>query len=336
MPQPQPIDDVSVALEEALGITPEVAPVDENLPADGELSPEAEQLPGEEDAEEEVPLAEGEFELPDSIDIKEFAELAGVDVDYLYNNMTMTSANGDVISIGEWKDNLKEQAQGGNLQQQQQDILAQQQHMQAQAALREQYGEPIRRYQDALQEITEKYKSTNWKELTDAHGDKAELARVQMQQRYSQIQNELGRMTGEYEQALGGYATQIAQHQLQEIVKTHPTWTDQASATTEMQEIHKAIASTGITYEQMINEIGGMGGSVKLAILELAARGASAGNISHKKVRTVAKSLRGGRTISAQQQKRMQRAKSLKAARGGTRKQQQQAAIDLIAANGGI
>ncbi len=335
MPEAQPIDDISAALEGALGIEPAA----EETPAPDEPLVHEDGTPLSEEeiallADEETPPAEdGDFELPDTIDIKAFAELAGIDVDYLYNNMTMTSANGDPITIGAWKD---QQKGGSNIQQQQQQVIAAQQNIEAQTALREQYGDPIRRYQSALKEISEKYQDTNWKELTDEHGDKAELARIQMQQRYSQIQSELGKMEGEYQQALGGHATQVAQQQLAEIVKTHPTWTDMNIAMEAMHGIHDAISGTGITYEQMINEVGGMGGVAKLAILELAAKGAAAGNIDPHKVRKVAKSLRSGRTISATQQKRMQRAKAIKAARGGSRREQQQAAVDLIAANGGL
>lgn len=329
MPEEQ-IDDIGLALEGALGIEPAVE--EEVVPGE-EIDSELDTSPEE---GEEEPGEEGDLDI-DSLpaNIKERAEALELDPSFFYD-AAVTLNDGTSMTIGQLKDAV--QAGGGSeaIQKQQTDILAQQQHMQAENALREQYGEPIRRYEDALAEIAEKYKSTNWKELTDEHGDKAELARIQMQQRYTQIQQDVAEMKGEYAQAMGGYAGQVAQAQLTEIIKTHPTWTDNTVAIAEMQAIHKAVAGTGITYEQMTNEVGGMGGAVKLAILELAAKGAAAGNIDPKKVRKVAKSLKGGRTISSIQQKRMQQAKALKAARGGTRKQQQQAAIDLIAANGGL
>lgn len=314
---------------------PTAVPVTEEIPDDDGLLAESGLLPEGEEVDEEELMAEGEEVYVDDLPAgaKERAEALGVDAGFFYET-EYTLQDGTVMTVGEMKDQI--QGGGGDIQKQQQDILAQQQHMQAQTALNTQYGEPIRRHKDALEDISKRYQETNWKELTDEHGDKAELARVQMQQRYTQIQHELGQMEGEYQKALGGYATHVAQEQLKSIVKTHPTWSDMAVANAELQGIHTALASTGITFEQMTNEIGGVGGPVKLAILELAAKGAAAGGISKKKVRRVAKSLKGGRTISAKQQQRMQRAKKVKGAVGGTRQQQQAAAIQLIQDNGGL
>lgn len=334
--QAQQLDELGAALAGVLNEEmpkPTNVPVPKNEIPDDELGPEADQLPGEEGEGEE----DGEYIDQDDLpsNIKERAEALEVDPSFFYD-AAVTLNDGTSMTIGELKDAVQAGGSTGNIQAQQQQVLAQQQQMQAEHALREQYGEPISQYQHALKEIEDRYKGTNWKELTDEHGDKAELAKIQMQQQYSQTKAELDRITGEYQQAMGGYANQVAQAQLQEIVKTHPSWTDQATANVEMQEIHKAIAGTGITYDQMLNEIGGMGGAAKLAILELAAKGAAAGNIEPKKVRKVARSLRGGRTISATQQKRMQQAKSLKAAKGGTRRQQQDAAVEMIKAAGGL
>ena len=299
--------------------------------------------------EEEQPIhevegTEGQVETPedtgdvDYADIpasaKERAEFLGVEPEFFYD-VEYTMQDGSTMTAGDMKNAL----QSGDTKQtgiQQAEILRQQHDMQAHAALEQEYGGPLRQRRDMLSQIEERYKSINWKAQVDEHGDQAEMARMKMQMEYSQLQNEIATGEAEYGTKMQEYGAQVAQAQFQEIVKSHPTWSDGNVAQADLKSMHEAIAGTGISYDVMMSEIGGAGGAMKLAILELAAKGMAAGSINKNKVKKKIRNIKSGRTITAEQQKRMQAGQRMKQAKSGTRRDRVAASVDLISANGGI
>ena len=316
------LDELGTALADSLGITQPETPEQEE-------TPEQQELQGEETDEVEE-LEEDIDDGPLPAGVKARAEALDVDPSFFYE-MEYTLNDGTVMTVGDMKD----QIQGGSgIQSQGQELQAKVQQFEAQQALQEQYGAPIMQLENALQEVTERYKQTNWKELTDEHGDKAELAKLQMQQRYSEIENRLNTLKGEHQQAMQSYSQQANQGNIDGILKAHPTWTDPQVAQTELGQIHEGVKDI-ISIEEMTHLIGQMGPRA-LQVFERAATGGKVANIDTKRVKRAAKALKGGKSISATQQRRMQQAKRNKAAVGGTRQQREAAAVQMIADAGGI
>lgn len=308
---------------------PTAIPVKEEIPDDDGLLAESGLLPEEEEVEEVDEETIDDGPLPAGV--KARAEALEVDPSFFYE-MEYTLNDGTVMTVGDMKDQI--QSGGGAIQAQQQELQAKVQQFEAQQALQEQYGAPIMQLENALQEVTERYKQTNWKELTDEHGDKAELAKLQMQQRYSEIENRLNTLKGEHQQAMQSYSQQATQGNIDGILKAHPTWTDPQVAQAELGQIHEGVKDI-ISIEEMTHLIGQMGPKA-LQVFERAATGGKVANIDTKRVKRAAKALKGGKSISAKQQRRMQQAKRNKAAVGGTRQQREAAAVQMIADAGGI
>lgn len=280
--------------------------------------------------------SDADVELP--MGVKERAEAIGVDPSFFYD-MEYTMNDGSVMTIGDMKDQVQN---GGTsediktLKQQQQQLIQERQMLAAQHAIQKDKGEPLEAAKRALSSLTAQYRSINWKEQIDAHGDSAELAKVRMQSQYTQLEQNINNLQSEYDSALSHYTGQVAETQKEAILGIHPDWNDPNTAIAGMQKIHTALQSTGISYDEMINEVSGMGGAVKLAILELAVKGAEGSSFNINEVRKAAKTLSGGRTITAAQQKKMQQGKALQAAKTGSRKQRLAASAQLIADAGGI
>lgn len=332
MPELSQRAQASQILQDAMNDT---TPAEEQTPAP--LGSQPEPLPPEEEAvippasEDEGPLLHpdgtplteeeiatlppeedeaGELDI-DSLprDAKGRAEALGLDPSFFYD-MEYTMKDGTVLSVGAMKDKLTDG--GVNFEQQQDELNQKQRQFEATLVLNEQFGEPIRQHEAALKQLQEKYKTTNWKELTDEYGDKAELAKVQMQQRYSQIENELANMKGQYGQAMQNFQVQISQEVIHGIVSYHPEWKDPEVAKTALGQVHDGIKDL-VSLEEMTQIVSTMGLKA-LKVFERAATGGKVTNIDQKRVRKAAAALKGGRTISAQQQQKMQMAKRIKAA----------------------
>lgn len=311
--------------------------VDLNDATGGDYVPDEEEQPeaeGEEGSLEEAENAEsGDIDYADiPAAAKERAEFLGVEPEFFYD-VEYTMQDGSTMTAGDMKNAL----QNGDTKQvgiQQSEMLRQQQAMQAHAALDQEFGTPLRQKKDMLQQIENRYREINWKAQVDEHGDQAEMARMKMQMEYSQLQNQIAKDESEYGTKMQEYGNTIAQAEYQEIVKTHPTWSDGNVAQAELKSLHEAIAGTGLSYDMMMSEIGQPGGAMKLAILEMAAKGVQAGSINKNKVKRKMQNIKSGRTISRKQQERMQAAKRMKDAKGGTRRERVAASVDMIRSAG--
>jgi len=335
--EPQVTDDaITDALSGALGLetadpaAPEEAVTDDTLVhEDGTpLTEEELEAVGDEDglAYDDLPT-----------NIKDRAEKLGVDPSMFYD-ADVTLSDGTVMSIGEMKDQIQSGgAVNASVQQQQQQLMQQRQQFEARQAIDAQLGAPMRNLEEQYKKIEAEYGETNWQGLVEEYGaDKVELARVKMQQQYTQLKSQAAEMKARYDGAIANYSGNIANAEITAILQKHPDWQDMTVARTEMGKIHQSLASTGITMDEIVSEVTGTGGAVKLALLELAVLGANAGNIDNKRVRKAVKTLKTGRTITAAQQKRMQTAKAMKAAQGGTRQEKLAASVALIQQAGGI
>ena len=314
------LEDLGAALEQSLEPAVEITP---------EVVPEVAEVVEETGEETEEIQEDGEL-FDESMDIKDFAEMAGIDVGDLYNSLTMKTAKGDTITLGEMKDQF--QADGGSLQTQQAEFQQQQHRFAAEQSIQKEYGQPVTQIESAMQQLTDRYQQTNWKELIDAHGDKAELAKSRMQQEYSQLEVELSKRRGAYQQALNNFQYQITDENQSAILQMHPDWKDPDVARPALAEIHTAISDI-VSLDEMTQIIAQMGPKA-LQIFERAKTGRQATNINKNRVRKAAKSFKGGKAGSAAQQLRNAKGKFVQAAKGGTRRQQQDAAIQLIAEHG--
>ena len=304
----------------------EVEERDEPLPHET-MGEEVEEV--EESPEEAVKAAESdESDLGEDFTVAELAEAIGVDPAYLYK-MRLPKADGTSLTLGEWKDNPTAVPQD-----EMQNFQREQQMFQARQAIDGEYREKLDYLKYAKEDLTEKYKQINWSEAKEKHGDAAEVEKLRMQQQYSQIDGQLNAMQAEYDQKVAGYSGAVAQDAIDRVVRAKPAWRDPQVATTEMQAIHAPLKDK-LAYDQIVagvnGQIPGVDPVAFLDILELAAKGAAASNLTPQQVRKKLKPLRSGKSITRQQQAKMQQGKMLKQAKKGTRRERLAAAEALIA-----
>jgi hypothetical protein len=255
---------------------------------------------GQEELEEGLEAApegeEGDLLYDDlPLTAKERAEALGVDVNLFYDTKFAFSDGSDPMSASEMNDWIQE-------------------HKQNDAGL-------VDLKQNQL--ITE-------------HGDAAKIKKLEMEQSINEVEGDLRQMVGEYRQAMGGFQGNVRNTEIQKLGQMHPEWSTPEIGLEGLRQIHAGLPAGMISFEEMVgNLIDKPNGSAMLRLYEQASTGNAVSSMDENKVRTAAKGLKSGRTISMSQQRKMQMGKALKAAAGGTRAQKT-AAADVLLKQAGL
>ena len=316
------------ALAGVLGLTPET---DDNDPDEA--------LVGAEEVSEEIE-GEGE-EGEDEFDMsaKGLAEALDVDAEFLYG-VEYSVGDGEAMTAGEMKDELIKLRQGGTaVQDEMVKARNMQQYLQAQNALSQQYGKPIERADSLLRKLSGEYNEINWKSAVDEYGSDAMVKKLTLESQIREVQGDLQTMNGEYDQAMAGYAGQVKNNELQAMAAQHPEFKTFEEGVEYARKVYDGLESPPFTFEQMGEMLMSQGGARLLPTFEAASKMSGISNIDAKRVRGSMKTLRGGRSISKAQQRKMQAgraAKALELAKGGTRQQRDAAAMALINQAGGL
>jgi len=291
----------------------------------------------------EAKRAEGDVNYDDvPLSAKERAEYFGVDPSLFYDTEFAFSDGSDPMTASQMNDWIQERKkdEGGlvDLRQQQQQFQQQQDMAQAQAGVNQKYGQPLSKANYIRSELISQRDGADWRALQDQYGDKAQIKRLQLDQQINEVENDIRIMNGEYQQALGGFQQNIQNVEIQSIAKMHPEWETQEQGMDGLRKIHAGLQGVmNISFDQMIHElVMTPNGAARLPLFEQASKYGAIGNMDENKVRKAATSIKAGRTISAEAQIKMQNARAVKAAIGGTRQQKNAAAAALIKQAGGI
>lgn len=300
---------------------------------------------GQEELEEGLEAApegeEGDLLYDDlPLTAKERAEALGVDVNLFYDTKFAFSDGSDPMSASEMNDWIQEHKQNDaglvDLKQQQAAFVEQQQVAQAQQHFAKQYGQPISRAEGIHRELKQQYEGANWNQLITEHGDAAKIKKLEMEQSINEVEGDLRQMVGEYRQAMGGFQGNVRNTEIQKLGQMHPEWSTPEIGLEGLRQIHAGLPAGMISFEEMVgNLIDKPNGSAMLRLYEQASTGNAVSSMDENKVRTAAKGLKSGRTISMSQQRKMQMGKALKAAAGGTRAQKT-AAADVLLKQAGL
>lgn len=238
-----------------------------------EIKSELETVPEEETtqeavlSDEEVPEESvedtGDSE-EDELYITDLAAELGVDVAELYN-LKMKTADGAVISLGEFKDlkqGTSDEASAKALAEEKQKIeqykqqVIEQARQEREQILQQAKGiaavpEKVQELRSELISLTQRYQSVNWEEVEKQDPGQAALLKQKFSEMYTQTQGELTKAEGEAQQQQQQSQQQMLYAANAEFEKRVPEWRDETTRNRESELIKSVVHDYGFTDQEI-------------------------------------------------------------------------------------